>query len=131
MRFRGGVGFLRVAAVLLGSLAFSGAAGAASCGNDGSGFDAWLAAYKSDAAARRVASRGVIESALSGVRYDPRVVRLDRSQKSFKLSFNQFYRRRVSNAMISRGRSYIGNNRRLFDRIERDFGVPPEIIVSI
>ncbi len=115
---------------VVGMLALSPAANAATCGNDASGFDRWLSEYKREAASRGISSR-VVARALSGVRYDRRVVRLDRSQKSFKLSFRQFYARRVSNSMISRGRAYIENNRRLFSRIERDFGVPPEVIVSI
>lgn len=128
-------GWRRIACVGLGCLLFSAGAGAgasqaATCGNDASGFNRWLDEFKREAVASGIPSR-VVSSALAGVTYDPRVIRLDRSQKSFKLSFDQFYRRRVSNAMISRGRAFIGNNRRLFERIERDFGVPAEVIVSI
>ncbi|MEI2384218.1 lytic murein transglycosylase [Breoghania sp. JC706] len=124
------LGGLVLAGAPLVAAALSGTAHAASCGNDAAGFDRWLAEFKREARAAGLSS-AVIEGALSGVRYDPRVIRLDRSQKSFKLSFDQFYARRVSDAMISRGRAYIGNNRRLFQRIERDFGVPAEIVVSI
>lgn len=113
----------------LAALAGAGAS-AASCGNDGAGFPRWLADFKRQAVAQGLPAR-TVDSALAGVTYHPRVVRLDRSQKSFKLSFEQFYARRISNAMIKRGRAFIGNNPRLFARIQRDFGVPAEIVVSI
>ena len=70
---------------------------AAGCGNSGAGFDAWLDRIKSNAAANGI-SQSTLAQTLSGVTYDPKVVRLDRSQRSFKLSFEQFYARRVSAA---------------------------------
>jgi len=47
------------------------------------------------------------------------------------MSFEEFYRRRVSDAMISRGRKWIAGNRALVTRLEQQFGVPAEILVSI
>lgn len=120
-----GIGF--AVALVLGSAS---ASHAATCGNDGGGFPRWLAEFKREAVGAGIPAR-VVESALAGVSYDAKVVRLDRSQKSFKLSFEQFYQRRVNNAMISRGRKLIAGNRRLFDDIERRYGVPPAILVAI
>ena len=76
---------------------------AASCGNSGAGFSKWLQGFKRQAVSKGISKR-VIASALNGVTYNKRVVRLDRSQRSFKLSFKQFYARRVSNALIKQGR---------------------------
>jgi lytic murein transglycosylase len=73
----------------------------------------------------------VVQSALAGVTYNPRVVQLDRNQRSFRLSFEQFYARRVNNAMINQGKRLIQQHRALFDRLERAYGVPPEILVAI
>src|SRR5262249_950111 len=77
---------------------------AAECGHDASGFAAWLARFKSKAAAEGI-STAAISSALAGVTYDPRVIHLDRSQRSFKLNFAEFYARRVDSALIRRGLS--------------------------
>ncbi len=107
-----------------------GSAAAAGCGNGPGGFNAWLGDFKRQAAARGISQR-TLNTALKGVTYDARVVRLDRSQKSFKLSFDQFYKRRVNNAMIKRGRSLMARNKKLFDSIERRYGVPAEVIVAI
>ena len=85
---------VRAAAVALLLAAMPSAAFAAECGDDGAGFDAWLARFKRTAAAQGI-SAATISSALAGVTYDPTVVRLDRSQRSFKLSFDEFYARRV------------------------------------
>ncbi len=121
----------RIAALVCLFLAgTSGSALAAPCGNGPEGFTAWLQRFRLEAAAQGIKS-GTVVSALSGVTYDPTVIRLDRSQHSFKLSFQQFYARRVSNAMIKRGRALIQQHRALLDRIEKRFGVPAPIIVAI
>jgi len=103
---------------------------AQSCGNSGEGFDRWIAAYKGRAQAQGISSR-TVQRAMSGVTYNRRVISLDRGQKSFKLSFDQFYARRVSSSMIRRGHGIIAQRKQLFDQIERRFGVPAEILVSI
>jgi lytic murein transglycosylase len=105
-------------------------AAAAQCGNDGNGFEAWLAQFR-----QRAASEGItpatISSALAGVTYDPTVVRLDRSQKSFKLSFEEFYARRVGPGLMRRGQSLMRQHQATLDRIEKSFGVPAPILISI
>lgn len=103
---------------------------AKTCGNGPSGFGRWMADFKQRAAASGV-SRRIISSALSGITYDARIVRLDRNQKSFKLSFKQFYARRVGTALVKRARARLATHRALLGRIERDFGVPREVIISI
>jgi lytic murein transglycosylase len=106
------------------------AAFAQDCGNSGAGFDAWLERFRSKAAAQGI-SQGALSSALSGVSYDPTVVRLDRSQRSFKLSFEQFYARRVGSSLIRRGQGLMRTHQATLARVEKRFGVPPEIIIAI
>ena len=103
---------------------------AAKCGNSAAGFDAWLKDFKAEAAGAGISQR-TLDSALNGVKYDSKVISLDRNQKSFKLSFDAFYKRRVSNAMISQGRGLLQKNRKLFDSIEARYGVPGAVIVAI
>lgn len=106
------------------------AAIAAACGSDGAGFDAWLQGFKSQAAARGI-KPGAINTALAGVTYDANVIRLDRSQHSFKLSFEQFYKRRVSAGLLSRGRALMATHRATLDRAESRYGVPGAVLVAI
>lgn len=102
----------------------------AKCGNDGAGFSSWLEGFKAKAASQGM-SQATINSTLNGVAYDRNVIRLDRNQKSFKLSFEQFYARRVSPQLISRGRQKMAQHRATLDRMEKRFGVPAEIVVAI
>lgn len=111
-------------------LPLSSVADAKSCGKSAAGFQSWLQEFKGRAAAQGVSS-GTINKALSGIQYDRGVVRLDNSQHSFKLSFNQFYARRVSGGLISQGRAKIKKHRAVLDRMEKRFGVPAEIVVAI
>ena len=52
------------------------------------------------------------------------MIRLDRSQRSFKLRFEEFYARRVGPALIRRGQSLMRTHQATLDRIEQRFGVP-------
>ncbi|KAB2847210.1 MAG: lytic murein transglycosylase, partial [Hyphomicrobiaceae bacterium] len=65
------------------------------------------------------------------VSYDPTVVRLDRSQRSFKLSFEEFYAKRVDNLLIKRGQALMQTHRATFANIEQRYGVPAPILVAI
>jgi lytic murein transglycosylase len=105
-------------------------ASAQACGNGSQGFEAWLAAYK-QRAARQGVSQGTIRSALDNVHYDRKVIGLDRGQRSFKLSFDQFYKRRVSTSMIRKAQRIIAQRQAMFSQIERRFGVPASILTAI
>ena len=123
---------LRAAALslVLGASLLAGDASAQQCVRSAAEFPQWVESFKQRARAAGV-SAAAIERGLSGVSYSQAVINLDRNQKSMKLSFEDFYRRRVSDAMISRGRNWIQQNRALSSRIEQQFGVPMEIIVAI
>ena len=120
-----------LAAALLPLLAsLPSAAHAQDCGNNGAGFDTWLSRLKAKAAAQGISS-AAISSALDGVTYDPTVVRLDRSQRSFKLSFEDFYARRVGAALIRRGQALMQRHRATLDRVEQRFGVSAPVLIAI
>jgi lytic murein transglycosylase len=103
---------------------------ASECGHGPGGFESWLAHFSAAAPAQGI-SRATITSALAGVTYDPTVVRLDRSQRSFRLSFEEFYARRVGPALLRRGLSLMRTHRATLDRIEKRFGVPGPILIAI
>ncbi len=103
---------------------------AQACGNSGGGFDAWLNGFKSRAAGHGIPA-ATVSSALAGVTYDQSVINLDRGQRSFKLSFEQFYARRVSGSLISRGQGLMASNAALLQNIEARFGVPGAVLISI
>ncbi len=122
----------KVVRILSAGLLFVGvsAAQAATCGDTGAGFDRWLSSYKNTLQSQGI-SQATLNKALRGVTYNKRVIGYDRNQKSFKLSFDEFYKLRVNNALINKGRKLMKKHDALFNRIEREFGVPREIITAI
>ncbi len=121
---------IRTILALAISLGFAGSAMGAQCGNGPGGFNAWLGEFKNEAVQQGI-RRSTVDSALSGVTYSSRVIGFDRNQKSFKLSFDQFWSRRVNNAMINKGRAFIRDNRVMMDSIQQRYGVPPALVVAV
>jgi lytic murein transglycosylase len=125
-----GCGHLLRTAVIGAVLGLAPATALADCGKDGAGFASWLERFKAKAAAEGI-SKATLKSALAGVSYDRTVIHYDRNQRSFKLSFEQFYARRVGSGLIRRGQALIRQHKATFDRVEKRFGVPAAVLVSI
>jgi len=115
-------------AVLLAPLAAAPAL-AATCGNDASGFDAWLGAFKQEAVSQGIAPATL--RVLDGVTYDTKVISLDRNQKHFKVSLDEFVKNRISKGRIAKGRQMLQQYASTLARIERQYGVPGPILVAI
>lgn len=107
-----------------------GAGFAAQCSSTGAAFPAWVEAFKQEAASRGV-NPSVLDRAFANVQYNRGTIRADRGQKSFKLSFDAFMKKRGGAAIISRGRSIKKANAALFSRIEQRFGVPAGPLIAI
>jgi len=119
--------FLGIAGFLAGLLAPA-PASAMRCQHTQS-FDAWLDAFKKDAAASGI-SRRAIAVGLDGVAYDQAIVNRDRAQGVFAQSFLQFSGRMVAPYRLQGGAQRIQKNAALFSRIEKEFGVPAAVIVA-
>jgi lytic murein transglycosylase len=100
------------------------------CGNTSAGFSEWVEQFKQEAAGRGV-NRSVLDRAFADVHYNQPTIRADRGQKSFKLSFDEFMKKRGGQTVISRGREYKRANAALFAGIERKYGVPAGPIIAI
>ncbi|MEQ1612473.1 MAG: lytic murein transglycosylase [Hyphomicrobiaceae bacterium] len=105
-------------------------ASAQTCGSDASGFESWVPQFQAKVQSQGI-SAGTARAAMSGLSYDSNTIRLDRSQRSFKLSFDEFYAKRVSKSLIAKGQRQLQSNAQLFERIEKRFGVPGSILVAI
>lgn len=116
--------------LLITLLALAPSSAVADCGQDASGFNAWLERFKGKAAAQGI-SRATLSSGLDGLTYDRKVISLDRGQRSFKLSFEQFYARRVSSGMIARGRKLMTAHAATLSQVEQRFGVPGAVLIAI
>lgn len=112
----------------LAAAALPGSAMAAQCGGDFNGF---IASFKREAAAAGVSQR-TLESAFAGVVQDQKVLAFDRAQRgTFRKSFEQYVATRVGPARIKRGAQLMRTHAALLSRIEQQFGVPGEILISI
>jgi lytic murein transglycosylase len=103
-------------------------AGAAQCGGDFSGF---IASMSREAAAAGV-SQNVISNAFMGVTQDQAVLAFDRRQRgTFRKTFEEYVSTRVGAGRIKRGTQLLQRHAALLARIERQYGVPPQVLVAI
>jgi lytic murein transglycosylase len=113
---------------VLALLLFTNPTFAARCGGD---FNSFVSAMSAEAQAAGV-SPTVISQALSGVTQDPAVLNFDRRQRgTFNKTFEQYVSTRVGPGRINMGRQMLQRHAALLSRIEKRFGVPPQIIVAI
>jgi len=116
-----------VAFALISSLLVSPAL-AARCGGD---FNTFIAGFSREAQAEGISS-AVVSQALGGVTLDQNVLAFDRRQRgTFQKSFEQYVATRVGPGRINGARAMLQRHAALFSRIERQFGVPREIIAAI
>ncbi|WP_238984454.1 lytic murein transglycosylase [Billgrantia kenyensis] len=93
-------------------------------------FTSWLADFRRQARNEGI-SEATLAAALDGVRYQPRVIELDRSQPEFVRPIWQYLDTAVSQARVSQGRAKLAEHRDTAERMEQRYGVPAEIIVAI
>ena len=118
----------RALIALFVSLLFSTSLYAAQCGGS---FETFLAAASRDAQAQGV-SRDVIASAFAGLTVDQNVLAFDRRQRgTFRKSFEEYVATRVGASRIKRGRDALARHAAILGRVEKQYGVPKELIVAI
>ncbi len=120
---------LRILSALLLTYFLALPARAATCGGD---FRAFLAAMARDAQGQGV-SRSVIDQAFAGLAIDQNVLSFDRRQRGMfhSKSFEEYARTRVIPARINRAKRLMQTHAQLLARVERQFGVPKELIMAI
>jgi lytic murein transglycosylase len=118
-------GLLAISAALMTPAAP--ALAAVACGTGS--FEAWLADFKTEAAAKGI-SPAAIASSLGGVTLDRAILTRDHSQQVFSQSFEEFSGRMVP-PRLSRGSSMMKQYGSVLGRIEQTYGVPGEVLVAI
>jgi lytic murein transglycosylase len=114
--------------LVLSTLLLAASAQAAQCGGD---FQTFLAGMGREAQAAGV-SRQVIDQALAGLSPDAAVLAFDRRQRgTFRRSFEDYARTRVIPARIKRAKGMMQRHAALLGRVERQFGVPKELVMAI
>jgi lytic murein transglycosylase len=120
---------LAAATLVATVLGAAGQAGAAQCGNGPGGFEAWKKDFAGEAKSRGIGANGI--SALMATSYAQGTINADRGQHSFKLSLDQFMKKRGGATIASRGRSLKQSNAALFASIEKRYGVPAGPLIAI
>jgi lytic murein transglycosylase len=118
-----------LAAVLL-TLMLAAPASAAQCGGN---FNRFIAQMARDAQGAGV-SRAVINRAFAGLTLDQAVLRFDRRQAhAFRRhgNFEKFIKTRVGSSRVKRAARLMRRHAALLARIERQYGVPKELLMAI
>ena len=116
---------LKILTLTLG-LAAATTAQAQSCGGD---FGAFVNGLRSEAA-NRGQDQTLIESFFRGVQRNQAVINADRRQGIFQRPFLDFSRALISQNRMNAGRANYDRHRAVFDRAQRDYGVPPGILLA-
>lgn len=119
---------LTLAAIAAAALLTSPAFAAPTCENTQK-FDQWLAAFKKDAVAQGISPQ-VIAAASPSLTLDESVLKRDRAQHVFSLSFIKFSDRLISQNRMQNGAKHLKEHAALFARIEHDYGVPPQVLTA-
>ena len=94
------------------------------------GYDAWVAAFKTRAAAQGI-SASTLSRGFSGAGYLPGVVKRDRNQTEFKRSLEDYLAIAASDERVSKGRAAFARHRNTLNAIEARYGVAAEIVAAV
>lgn len=117
--------------IFLASLAFALSASSAlgqTCGETGAGFKPFIAEMKKEAAAAGVSKNSI--AVLDTVQYDTSIIKRDRAQNIFSDSFLAFQKKMISNYRLKHGQELVQKHKAIFDRINKQYGVPAPVIVA-
>jgi lytic murein transglycosylase len=121
---------MRIFSAVLLMLLLAAPAAAARCGGN---FNVFLSEMARESQAAGV-SRAVINQAFAGLTVDQAVLRFDRRQAhAFRRegNFEKFIKTRVGPARVNRAARLMRRNAALLARIERQYGVPKELLMAI
>ena len=93
-------------------------------------FEAWLDTLRQDAAAAGI-SDATITEALSNVELREKVVKYDRNQPEFKLTYDRYMRNVVPASRVEKGKRLWDENKVLLDEISAKYGVQARYIMAL
>lgn len=105
-----------------------GACGAGSQTVDNGDFRSWLAEFRAEAARAGISER-TLRTALDGVQPVPAVIKKDRRQAEFTLSYWR-YMDRVNKHRIEKGKGLLAKHGPLLQKVYKKFGVPPRYLIA-
>ncbi|MBW2063551.1 MAG: lytic murein transglycosylase [Deltaproteobacteria bacterium] len=94
------------------------------------GFEEWLEELKKRAVKQGI-SPDTVYSALSGVKFLPRVVELDRNQPEDRLNLQEYLARISIQQKSNMGRKLLRRHNSLLGKVYQQYGVQPQFIVAL
>lgn len=94
------------------------------------GFDDWLAILRADALAAGI-SEQTVSTALANVELREKVVKYDRNQPEFKLTYPIYLKKVVTAGRVTQGKRLWAENQDLLEEIGAHYGVQPRFIVAL
>ncbi|MBL8566462.1 MAG: lytic murein transglycosylase [Hyphomicrobiaceae bacterium] len=98
------------------------------CQNTGS-FESWLDKFKAEARKDGISAR-TVGRVLDGMTLDQGVIARDRKQGFFAQGFVSFQKRLATPNRVASSKRKISANKAAFERAEKEFGVPAEVITG-
>lgn len=92
-------------------------------------FNTWLADFKREAIADGIRPE-IIEETIGGMTPDQGTISRDRKQGFFSQTFIEFYFKLATKSREQMGRTYLQRYRDIFDRAEKEFGIPGAVITG-
>lgn len=91
-------------------------------------FSSWISGVKKEAAGMGISKSSI--AVLDGMTYDPAVVKRDRAQSAFSLSFLDFQARLISAGRMNTGAALLKKHAAVFQKVEQRYGVPAAVITA-
>lgn len=93
-------------------------------------FPTFIASLKEEALLRGI-SQDVVDRALTNLEPSATVIQRDQTQAEIVLTIDQYVQRRLTRPVVRTARQMAARHRALLTRVEREYGVPSRIIVSV
>jgi len=114
---------------LAAALSISATASFAQTAPCGGNFNAFMQQVGQEARAQGL-PQNAINAVISAARQDPKVLRFDRAQGVFRQTFLEFSQRSISSSRLRIGAQKLDQYASVFNRAQREYGVPPEVILA-
>jgi len=92
-------------------------------------FQKWVRKLKTQAALQGISEK-TLQKALKNVKFNPRVIELDRRQPEKTMSLSE-YVHKVVNSRLKKANRFFKENHSLLGRISTQYGVQPEFIIAL
>lgn len=93
-------------------------------------FIAWIQAFRAEALSQGISAK-TFDDAFRGVKLNQRVVELNENQPEFNRAIWDYLDSAVNSDRIKQGKKLLRQHRKLLRASQREYGVPPSIIVAI